>query len=128
MFWILVVLGFAIILTTLPSIWLLFSVLRVQSLKKPPMSDVLVRFFSKNTYLDILYTLAKGNIQATQQNRIVTNEKTQTLTWAYRLMVGSIFALSFLALLIFFLAVIKSLNLEFCMNTYGWTVKRSHEI
>jgi len=111
-FWILSLATLAFMMSTLLAVWHLFSTFRIHSLKKFPMSDELVEFFDTNTYLNIIYALTRGNIQATLENRQVNDEKAFQLRRAYILLLVSIVSLSVLALMVFLLALLRQLGLE----------------
>jgi hypothetical protein len=88
--WICLSVGIILILCVLGAYAWIFSVLRTQALTKVPMSQELVDFFDTNRYIDIVYALTKGNIEATIENRSVTDRKTARLTRGYWFIVGSV--------------------------------------
>lgn len=93
-FWLIAASILGMFSATLVSLYALFLTLRIQPLKKIPMSPELIQFFDRNSYLDIIYALTKGNIEAAQENKITTDRKTNRLTTAYRALMVALFFLS----------------------------------
>lgn len=90
-----------VFLCCLVALYFIFSVLRTQPLTKFPVDNELLQFFNKHRYLDILYALTRGNINAVAENRAITDRKTRRLTWGYRFIVVLI-----IFLLVFALAIV----------------------
>ncbi len=110
-FWILAAALLAFMCSILLAIWSLFSALRIHSLKKFPMSDELLDFFSRHTYLEIIYALTRGNIDAALEYRQINDQKAFELRRAYILMLVAVASLSILTFVVFVLALL--LGLEF---------------
>ena len=99
--WLSVGCGLALLLSLLTAVLVVFSVLRTSyQLTKMPVSHELVRFFDDHQYLDIIYALSKGNVEAVDENRRVSDQKIFRLAWGYRLILLSIFFMALFMLTI----------------------------
>lgn len=73
----------------------LFTVFKTKGLSHFPINNELIEFFNKNNYLDSIFALTRGNVDAVQTNRSVRLDKIRRLSYGYILMILSI---AFLAL------------------------------
>ena len=89
--------GFLVVFLLLAfcTILTLFTVFKTKGLSHFPIKDELIEFFNKNNYLDSIFALTRGNINAVQTNRSVRLDKIRRLSYGYILMIWSI---AFLAL------------------------------
>lgn len=94
--WLCLVSALVFIISILIALLIVFSVLMIQNLIKIPMSKTLINFFDTYIYLDAIYALTKGNIDAVTENRNITDRKVKKLTWAYWIIfISIIFAIIF---------------------------------
>ncbi len=80
-FWVLAAALLRFMCSILLAVWNLFSTLRIHALKKFPMSDELLEFFGRHTYLDIIYALTRGNVDAALENRQINRSNSGERTF-----------------------------------------------
>lgn len=76
------------------SILVLFKVLKTRGLSHFPINQSLLDLFQKHNYLDSIYALTRGNIEAVAFNHKIRLEKIQTISNGYLLMVCAISTLA----------------------------------
>ncbi len=91
--WILLILGFLLIVFLVISWFLIFSVHKVHNVIKIPLTKEMIHFFRDNRLIDIYYALAKGNQAVYEKNVETTNKKSLRLVWSYRMMITSVIIL-----------------------------------
>ena len=74
-------------------LYYLLSSFRVAKMVIPPMTDELVHFFEDNSYLDSIFALSKGNIEACKENRNTVANKERDLTFAHKYLRNSFISL-----------------------------------
>jgi len=72
----------------------LFTIFKTSKLNHIPINQELVDFFSHHSYLDSIFALTRGIVDAVATNRIVRLEKIRRLSDSYILMICSIFLLA----------------------------------
>ncbi len=99
--WVLVIIAALLCVTIFVSWFLVFNVLRLHNLTKPPLNDETIKFFDDNKMIDIYYALAKGNRDALKVNRVTTDCKSKSLSQGYKALIVSGFILiTFLSLFV----------------------------
>jgi hypothetical protein len=91
---IVVLLLFLFLALAFASIVTLFTVFKTRDLSHFPINNELLQFFDQNNYLDSIFALARGNIEAVRKNRAVRLDKIRRLSRAYKLMFFSIVTLA----------------------------------
>lgn len=82
--------------------WFVFSCLRNDKFVKPPLDKGTLDFYAANDLINIYYAMAKGNMDALTQNKLVGDRKSQALYrgyWAMNVAVAAV-AILFLLLLV----------------------------
>ncbi len=75
------------------SIFVLFTVLRTDSLAHLSINDNIIDFYSKETYLDVIYAMTHRYSEAVAKNQPVREAKMRRLSRGYILMLASIIVL-----------------------------------
>lgn len=78
------------LILTFITIVTLFTVFRTRGLSHFPINHELVEFFDQYNYLDSIFALTRGNIDAVLMNRKVRLDKIRRLSYGYILMLWSI--------------------------------------
>jgi hypothetical protein len=65
--------------------------LSVQSLLVPPVGPTLVRHFQDNRYIDVIFSLARSYLEATQTNKARVNKKFSAASFGFWLLATSVF-------------------------------------
>jgi len=72
------------------TILILFTVFKTRALSHFPINSELIDFFTQHNFLDSIFALTRGNVQAVETNRSVRLDKIRRLSYGYILMIWSI--------------------------------------
>lgn len=99
--WELVILGALLFIMIFVSWFLIFNVLRIHTIIKMPLDAETIDFFDNNELIDIYYALAKGNKDALEENRKITNQKSRRLYHEYiSIIINGIILILFLTIFV----------------------------
>jgi hypothetical protein len=86
---------FLFLILAFSTILILFTVFKTRELSHFPINAELIQFFTEHNFLDSIFALTRGNVQAVETNRSVRLDKIRRLSYGYILM---IWAIAFMAM------------------------------